>query len=291
MATSRPSLRRPPRSAPPTDPVSGAIAAWSFPVALGEAAAIVAIVILLLLVRQARAAAMAALDRQSRIVAALEEQSMHIRHEFLNGAARMGVYIRRIEDGGEPIGAVAAGAIEAIERERRTLVASTEAILRLSRLRTGERQTRVEDLALLAGEVVDMLEARAEDKAIRLSTALQPATTLGDSAMLAMTLSNIIGNAIKYTPSGGAVHVATGIAGETAIVTVDDSGPGIPAALRDTVFLPRLRVESTADEAGHGYGLAIAMAAISQHRGRIMIDDSPLGGARFTITLAACPAD
>ena len=107
----------------------------------------------------------------------------------------------------------------------------------------------------------------------------------GDARLLARAIDNLLGNAAKYAASrivlsaarsGGAVHI-----------TVEDDGPGIPAESRERVFEPFYRLAREQDYAASGYGLGLAIAAkaVLLHGGAIAIDDSPLGGARFTITL------
>jgi signal transduction histidine kinase len=78
----------------------------------------------------------------------------------------------------------------------------------------------------------------------------------------------------------------------TAVVTVDDDGPGVPAAARATVFGRFARLEDArarGDAGGWGLGLAIAKAVVERHGGTIEVGDAPVGGARFTVRLPAAP--
>jgi two-component system OmpR family sensor kinase len=107
----------------------------------------------------------------------------------------------------------------------------------------------------------------------------------GDARLLARAVNNLLGNAAKYAV-GRIALAARRDAGRTHI-TIEDDGPGIPADARARVFEPFYRLAREQDHAaaGHGLGLAIAAKAIALHGGAITIDDSPLGGARFTITI------
>ena len=107
----------------------------------------------------------------------------------------------------------------------------------------------------------------------------------GDARLLARAIDNLLGNAAKYAASRIALS-ATGDGGTVRIV-VEDDGPGIPHEARERVFEPFYRLAREQDYAASGYGLGLAIAAkaIVLHGGAIAIDDSPLGGARFTITL------
>jgi signal transduction histidine kinase len=77
--------------------------------------------------------------------------------------------------------------------------------------------------------------------------------------------------------------VSVGQSGAAAVVTVDDDGPGLPPAEREAVF--RRFHRSTAEYGGSGLGLAIAAAIVSAYGGTIVVDDAPIGGARFVISL------
>ncbi|WP_332854417.1 ATP-binding protein [Duganella sp. S19_KUP01_CR8] len=107
----------------------------------------------------------------------------------------------------------------------------------------------------------------------------------GDPRLLARAINNLLGNAAKYAASrivlsaerdGAAVHI-----------TVEDDGPGIPPEAREHVFEPFYRLAREQDYAASGYGLGLAITAkaVQLHGGAIAIDDTPLGGARITITL------
>ncbi|ELX12485.1 sensor protein RstB [Janthinobacterium sp. HH01] len=107
----------------------------------------------------------------------------------------------------------------------------------------------------------------------------------GDTRLLARAINNLLGNAAKYAASRIALSATRN--GNAVHVTVEDDGPGIPPEARERVFEPFYRLAREQDYAttGYGLGLAIAAKAVLLHGGVIAIDDSPLGGARFTITL------
>lgn len=107
----------------------------------------------------------------------------------------------------------------------------------------------------------------------------------GDARLLARAINNLLGNAAKYAVCSIALSAARDE--ERIHISIEDDGPGVPAAERERVFEPFYRLAREQDHAaaGHGLGLAIAARAIALHGGSIAIDDSPLGGARFTITI------
>ncbi|OHV97256.1 sensor protein RstB [Janthinobacterium lividum] len=109
----------------------------------------------------------------------------------------------------------------------------------------------------------------------------------GDPRLLARAIGNLLGNAAKYAVARIALSAARD--GDALRIVIEDDGPGIPADQREQVFAPFYRLAREQDHAaaGHGLGLAIAARAVALHGGAITIDDSPLGGARFTIYIRA----
>lgn len=108
----------------------------------------------------------------------------------------------------------------------------------------------------------------------------------GDARLLARAIDNLLGNAAKYAAARIALSATRDGDGKLRIA-IEDDGPGIPADQRDSVFEPFYRLAREQDHAaaGYGLGLAISAKAIALHGGVITVDDSPLGGARFTIVL------
>jgi two-component system sensor histidine kinase KdpD len=100
-----------------------------------------------------------------------------------------------------------------------------------------------------------------------------------DAGLLDQALSNVLENVGRHTPPGSAVAIVGRIEDGTVRVEVSDAGPGIPIEARERVFAKFQRLGD--DSFGTGLGLAIARAATTAQGGKIILDDSPLGGARF----------
>jgi len=109
----------------------------------------------------------------------------------------------------------------------------------------------------------------------------------GDARLLQRATGNLLRNAQKYANARVALSASRKLGGVTIIV--DDDGPGIPESEREKVFEPFYRLDRSRDRntGGFGLGLSIASKAISLHGGTLKIETSPLGGARFLITLPA----
>lgn len=115
----------------------------------------------------------------------------------------------------------------------------------------------------------------------------QPTPVLGDADALARALTNLLGNAHKYSPDGSPIAVGVTPSG----VFVDDEGPGIPPAERAAVFERFYRRDEDRSKPGSGLGLSIVAGIVEQHGGRCSIGDSPQGGTRIGFSLPPAPND
>jgi two-component system sensor histidine kinase TctE len=111
-------------------------------------------------------------------------------------------------------------------------------------------------LATLVGEVAAKFFDRALKSNIDLGVDVQPASILADPALIDDLLSNLVDNALKYTPAGGSVTLSTGKRNGKAYLTVEDTGPGIPESERQRV---RQRFYRLPNSPGHGSGLGLAI--------------------------------
>jgi len=130
-------------------------------------------------------------------------------------------------------------------------------------------------LGLLAGDA----ERRGMTLEAKIDGKLPP--VLGDPERLRQVLMNLTLNALEAAPAGGRVRVTAHAQGREVSLSVEDSGPGIPAELAERIFEPFF----TTKAAGSGLGLPIVHAIVSQHGGNIGYEKSALGGAKFWVTL------
>ena len=140
------------------------------------------------------------------------------------------------------------------------------------------------DLNALVRRVVEAQAHQAEDKQIGLVLDLDarlPAV-LVDEHMIERLVANLLGNAVKFTPTCGAVRVSTREHGGGATIEVWDSGPDVPPSLRSMLFQKFVR---QSDSPGIGLGLYICKSIVDTHRGTISVHTPPSGGVSFVVEL------
>jgi heavy metal sensor kinase len=177
--------------------------------------------------------------------------------------------------------------LEEVERLTRLV----DSLLTLTRADSGATRPvrEVVELAALAGNVAEHLRVLAEEKQQNLSVdAAAPVEAKCDPAILRLALMNLLHNAIKYTPDGGAICVrTTATASGQPSIEVQDTGPGIPAAHRERIFERFYRVDPdrSRESGGTGLGLAIARWAVTANDGRIELESEESKGSVFRIVL------
>jgi heavy metal sensor kinase len=114
----------------------------------------------------------------------------------------------------------------------------------------------------------------------------------GDPELLRSLLNNLLDNAVRHTPSGGRVGVRAETSDSTWHISVSDTGPGIPAGMRDSIFLRFARGDPSraTGTGGAGLGLALCKVIAEIHGGQLSVDDSETGGAKFEVRLPATAA-
>jgi signal transduction histidine kinase len=150
------------------------------------------------------------------------------------------------------------------------------------------------DVATLLREAWRRLQLVAEQRDLRLTLDLPDLPPVsGDADQLDRLFGNLLENAGKYTPAGGAIRVAAGVSQGALVVTVHNTGSVIPAEDLPHVFERFYRVDKSRARAveGSGLGLAIAQEVAQRHRGRIDVASTPAEGTIFSVTLPLGPPD
>jgi signal transduction histidine kinase len=171
------------------------------------------------------------------------------------------------------------------------LVKISESLLTLSRGDGGGLVTSVApvDISDVLEEAFARWEGHATTLGIHLTEQLDcEGVVEGDALLLGRLFDNLLENALSYTPRGGSVTVAlTPTPPGGCAISITDTGPGVPAALRPVIFerFSRGDVSRSRKTGGAGLGLAICAAIVSAHKGTISLDDSSVGGTRIVVRL------
>lgn len=183
-------------------------------------------------------------------------------------------------------------AIEATITEAETLLATFSALLGIAEAESGGPRERFEtlDLGPLLGDVAELYRPAAEDKGLTLGCrADEGLTVAGDRHLLSQALANLVDNAVKYTPAGGAVTLTAKRHDGAAEIVVADSGPGIPAADRVRVFDRFVRLEASRNSPGSGLGLSLVAAVARLHGADVRLEDGA-PGLRVRLAFPPSPA-
>ncbi|MBX3470418.1 MAG: PAS domain-containing protein [Planctomycetes bacterium] len=215
-------------------------------------------------------------------------------HELRNPLApiRTAVQLLRLRGQGPEL----ARARDVIERQAEHLARLVDDLLEVSRITSGKIRLKREavDLGAVVARAVEasrpLLDARRH--ALTVTAPDRPLRCEGDPIRLAQVLANLLNNAAKYTPEGGQVALVCEVDGGEAVLTVRDTGPGIPPDMLEKVFELFTQVDRSLDRAqgGLGIGLTLARRLVELHGGtlRARADETP--GATLQVRLPLLPA-
>lgn len=167
------------------------------------------------------------------------------------------------------------------------LLTTFQALLRISNIESGKRSSgfRAMDFTQLMHDVVELYEPLAADKHISFTFLPVPAQVVGDKDLLFQAFTNLIDNAIKYTPEAGSITIAMHPQLQGARVVIRDTGMGVSDEHKQRVFRRFYRVENSRRAPGSGLGLSLVAAIIKLHNGIIQLHDNDPQGLCVTVTL------
>ncbi len=181
---------------------------------------------------------------------------------------------------------------EVIDRQTRHLARMVDDLLDVSRVTLGKIALQIQDIDLEAVTLSCLRELGAEQMAARrdltLAVETEPVRVEGDPVRLEQVISNLLHNAIKYTPPGGRISIQVAHEGDEAVVRVKDTGIGIPREMLPRVFELFTQVESSLprSQGGLGLGLPLVRSLVELHGGRVTAaSDGPDRGSEFTVCL------
>jgi len=181
--------------------------------------------------------------------------------------------------------------IEAMTLSCNQVLRLTNDLLDLDRLESGRLELELENcnLGVVAQRAVEMTQGIAHKQKIKVTPDVHPLIVKGDAQRLEQIVTNMLTNAMKYSPLGSSVTLTVRPSPDRtmAMVAVTDQGPGIPEAMKSQVFDRYRQVKENLGKVkdGSGLGLAICKALVELHGGKIWVEGSPGQGSTFIFTV------
>jgi signal transduction histidine kinase len=228
------------------------------------------------------------LDEIARLLERLKDAGDNIAHDLRTPLAVARARIERAlnnEAGIEELRAAMEAALAQIEK----VSTAVSAMLRISTVENDARRAQLKDfdLSAICVQVFDFYEPLAESKGVTMVVdAARPVSIRGDPDLMREAISNLVDNAVKFTPSGGAVRIEARTVDGSPFIRVSDTGVGVPPQERMRIFDRFYRGERSGQSPGHGLGLSIAETIANLHGLELTVEDNN-PGSRFELRVEA----
>jgi signal transduction histidine kinase len=212
------------------------------------------------------------LDQIETLMVGVRDVSNAIAHDLRTPLTRLRNHLEQLQEDASDAGM--RSKIEETLGEADSLLQTFSSLLRIAQIEAGNRRREFGKVELndLIDDIVELYEPLAAEKNVRLNaTAKGKINASGDRDLLFQAMSNIVDNAIKYTPPDGTVAIELDSTPTTARIDVLDSGSGIPESEKERVFERFYRLEKHRGSFGSGLGLSLVSAVVSLHGGTISL--------------------
>jgi two-component system phosphate regulon sensor histidine kinase PhoR len=229
------------------------------------------------------------LTRIRRLETVRRDFISNISHELRTPLAGLKALVDTLRGGAIKDPPAAKRFLKRMDAEVDALTQMVEELLELSRIESGQAPLRLAStpVAEIVVPPVDRLRPQAERAGLELTVLLPPKLppVLADADRARLVLTNLVHNAVKFTPPGGHITVAARPAGEDMVFSVEDTGVGIPAENLSRIFERFYKADRARSGGGTGLGLAIAKHIVQGHGGRIWAESVEGQGSTFSFTL------
>ena len=187
--------------------------------------------------------------------------------------------------------------LQRIERSQRYLLSLINDILNFAKIEAGQVAFTTRSFAIdpLLRELDAFVAPQIAAKSVRYSyqSIGESCSVTADEEKVQQVLLNLLSNAVKFTPPGGSIAVLCTPRDDQVLITVSDSGPGVPDAKREAIFEPFVQLDRGLTSTAHGTGLGLSISRDLARKmgGDLLVDTAPEGGARFTLILPRGPHD
>jgi len=208
------------------------------------------------------------LEELDQMVQSIKSVSDNIAHDLRTPLTRLRADIEQVTDPAHR---------KRLLKEVDGIMAMFKGLLRIADVESNKKRQAFAQHALntIVEDVIELYSPLADEKDINIQHQVNRATVEGDRDLLFQAMANILDNAIKFTPVGGAVTLVVDSHNREAIIHICDSGPGIPRALTDKVTRRFFRADNSRNTSGNGLGLAMVNAVIKLHKGKLEFKENP----------------